>query len=78
MAIIQTSVPDAWLSRLVDAFAWKYVYDLNKLEGETKGAFAKRMHSRNAKNLLVEYEAFLASTAAITTSNQETSAVDIN
>jgi len=43
MAEIKLNIPDAYIGRVVNGIADKYRYDIKKKEGETKGAFSKRM-----------------------------------
>jgi len=56
MASIEITIPDQHVSRVVDAFANEYQYDVNKLNGETKAQFAKRMLIVFFKELVVRTE----------------------
>lgn len=64
MAQIIITIPDAHVSRVLDAFASRFNYDQNKLEGETKGQFAKRMLAEWIKLTTLREERKVAREAA--------------
>lgn len=63
MANINLAIPDAVLSRVIDAIAAENNYDEQKQADETKGQFAKRMVIRYVKETVKRYEATVAVTA---------------
>ena len=69
MQIIFT-IPDAEASRLIDGICGFYDYDTNKLVGESKGAFAKRMLIKHLKSVAKTYETDAAARLARTTVEQ--------
>jgi len=64
MADITLTIDDAHVSRVLDAFASRYKYETNKLEGETKAQFAKRMLAEWIKLTTLREERRVARDAA--------------
>lgn len=48
---------------VLDAFAWKFDYDNNKLPGETKAQFAKRKIAEYGKSILIEHLDYVSNSA---------------
>lgn len=74
---ITLSIPDAAVTDVIDAMAWRYNYTTNKTVGETKAQFAKRMLIEFTKTTYVDYLARIASDAAIATSNATSQQLNI-
>jgi hypothetical protein len=55
MASISITIPDNYLSDVLDAFAHQYDYEQKKSESETKAKFAKRMVISNMKKIVENY-----------------------
>lgn len=56
MAQISITIPDEHVTRVLDAFASRFRYDQNKLEGETKPQFAKRMLAEQIRLITLREE----------------------
>ena len=68
MATISIDIPDQHVTRVLNAFAAKFNYDNDKLDGETKAQFAKRWLADYIKKITLIYEAELAYDDVITNS----------
>jgi len=65
MASITITIPDGVAARVNDAISAEYGYDYNKLNGETKVQFAKRMLIEDwAIRIAVKQEGSIAGAAA--------------
>lgn len=64
MAEIIITVPDGTITRIVNGMCAAQDYDRNKLDGETKAEFAKRMTKNYWKRIVIESEAHAAAKAA--------------
>jgi hypothetical protein len=75
MAQITIEIPDAYATRVVEAFAQTYGWTADS--GLTKTQFAKKQVAEFIKNVFKHYEAHIASNQARDTSLSETGNVNI-
>jgi hypothetical protein len=78
MAQVLINIPDGQVGRVIDGFGVRYEYDRNKLNGETKAAFAKRMLIGMIKQSVIDAETDAARAAAQATVITEVGAITID
>lgn len=67
---VTISIPNEYADRIVDGICFERNYDSNKLTGETKAAFAKRMVIEMVKNCAKAGEIKYVSSTAMAATNE--------
>lgn len=78
MAKITIDIPDSKISKVTEAYSYRYGYEQTKLENETKAQFTKRMILTQIKELVHTTETEKAQRAAFEAQADLTDLSDIN